>query len=179
MGRGFGGAGLKGNPKEKRPFSRKHLIHVIFKSSRARGANSFLAPRNAKRVNQIIRSVGRKTGVEIRDYVNVGNHLHLLIKTHHRLCMSRFLRAVGGLLPRLILGCEKGRPLVEPFWDGRPYSKIVAGGLRSFRQIQNYFSKNRRQGVWRPESSQRDSPYLQSSHLRSGDLVAGLARAGP
>ncbi len=95
--------------------------------------------------------MGRKTGVEIRDYVNVGNHLHLLIKSHHRLCVTRFLRAIAGLIPRLVLGCEKGRPLGEAFWDGRPYSKILAGGLRPLKVIKSYFAKNRRQGFWSPD----------------------------
>ena len=145
IGKPFGGAKLIGNPKVKRPFSRKHLIHIILKSSKAKGAHSFLHTRNKKTINDLVKSTARKCHVEIKDYVNVGNHLHILIKAGHRISVTRFLRAVSGLIPRKLLKCEKGNPLDEPFWDGRPFTKIVAAGFRPFKIIKRYFDKNRRQ----------------------------------
>lgn len=145
IGKPFGGARIKAHPKVKRPFSRKHLIHMILKSSYAKGAHSFLHPKNVKWVNQMVRTLAKKFGVEIRDYVNVGNHLHILIKSPHRSCVTKFLRTLAGLLPRGLLKCEKGRPLGFDFWDGRPFTKIIAVGFKPFRHIANYFNKNRRQ----------------------------------
>ncbi len=126
-------------------------MHVILKSSRAKGANSFLHPRNKKRVDHLVRRLAKNSGVELRDYVNVGNHLHILLKSAHRGLFNRFLRSLAGILPRQIFGCEKGSPLGFAFWDGRPFTKIVAEGLRPFKIIRAYFDKNRRQAQHRAE----------------------------
>ena len=145
IGKPFGGSKFKGNPKGKRPFSRKHLLHLILKSSHAKGPHSFLHPRNKKRVDALVRALAKKFGVEIRDYVNVGNHLHILIKSSHRNFITRFIRSLTGLLPRKLLKCEKGQPLGFSFWDSRPFTKIIAEGVRPFRNIIRYFNKNKRQ----------------------------------
>ena len=89
--------------------------------------------------------------MEIRDYVNVGNHLHLLVKCNHRVYLSRFLKSLTGLLPRKIFNCEKGHPLGFTFWDGRPFTKIVAEGFKPFQIIRKYFDKNRWQVLKRVE----------------------------
>lgn len=151
IGKSFGGSRLRGHPKKKRPFSKRNLIHVILKSSRAKGALSFLHPRHRVKVDRLVRAVAQKTGVEIRDYVNVGNHLHLLIRCSHRDFVTAYLRSLAGLLPRRLMNCEKGRPLGFSFWDARPFTKIVADGRRPFFVIRSYFRKNRKQALCRVE----------------------------
>ncbi len=207
IGVGFGGSKFRGNPKGKRPFSKKHHIHIVLKSSFAVGANSFLAVRHREYVNRIVRSLAAKSGIRLYDFVNVGNHLHLMVKASHRSALSKFLRSLSGILPRRILNAQKGRPLslqksrdslqvnknkdglrvnegrdglrvnksgdglkvntgghgrglgarevhnLQPgdFWDGRPFSKIVAEGLRPFAVIRRYFEKNRRQAQQKVE----------------------------
>lgn len=93
----------------------------------------------------MIRSTAQRCGVDVKDYVNVGNHLHLRVKTSHRSLMVRFLRALSGRIPRLVMNCKKGQPLGFKFWDSRPYTKIVAQGLRAFKILHRYFEKNLRQ----------------------------------
>lgn len=143
----FGGSCLKGNPKKRRPFSRKHLMHLILKSSKAKGRHSFLHRKNQKMVDHLVRQMAKKSGVEIRDYVNVGNHLHILLKSSHRRFLAKFLRSLCGILPRRLFKCEKGAPLGFEFWDSRPFTKIIAEGLRPFKIIRQYFNKNRRQAM--------------------------------
>ncbi len=178
VGKPFGGSKFKGNPKTKRPFSSRHYTHLILKSSKAKGAHSFLARKHQKRVNQAVRRLAGHFGVELREYANVGNHLHLLVKARRREQMSDYLRALAGVLVRIVMGCEKGNPLNrarqrprgsgaksgraaclgsdvsmddQKFWDARPYTKIVAIGLMPFRKIRNYFEKNRGQAQVRVE----------------------------
>ncbi|MCC7405672.1 MAG: transposase [Bdellovibrionales bacterium] len=144
IGKPFGGGShQQSHPKAKRPFSRRHLIHLILKSSQAKGSRSFLHKNNSPRVNQLVRRQARLNGIQLNDYVNVGNHLHLLIKCAHRRQLIRFVRAVTGLIPRIILNCERGNPLPKSFWDGRPFTKILALGRRTFLVIRKYFAKNR------------------------------------
>ncbi len=180
IGVGFGGSKYRGNPKGKRPFSRKHYIHIVLKSSLAVGVNSFLAVRHREYVNRVARSLAAKSGIRLYDFINVGNHLHLMVKASHRSALSKFLRALSGILPRRILNAQKGRPLslqksrgglhgnkdghgrglgtteahdLQPgdFWDGRPFSKIVVEGCRPFAIIRRYFEKNRRQAQQKVE----------------------------
>lgn len=145
IGKGFGGNQKKGHPKGKRPFSSKHFTHLVLKSSYAKGKWSFLHYRNKSRVDRLVFNLAKKCGVQIRDYVNVGNHLHLLVKASDRVCVTRFLRSLTGILPRLLCGCEKGRKLGFSFWTGRPYTKIIASGWKPFNVITRYFEKNRNQ----------------------------------
>ena len=147
IGKPFGGGRLKGHPKTKRPFSKKHLIHVIFKSSKAKGNNSFLHPRNVKMINRLVRNLSKRCDIEIKEYANVGNHLHLLIKASHRNFMIKYLRTLAALIPRKLLNCEKGRELGFAFWDSRPFSRIVADGKKSFLAIKHYIEKNKRQAM--------------------------------
>ncbi len=80
----FGGNFLKGNAKRARPLSSKHAIHVVLKSEMATGPRSFLAGRNVRKVDAIIRSRASKVGVRIYHAVNVGNHIHLIIRPQYR-----------------------------------------------------------------------------------------------
>ncbi len=159
VGKPFGGSKYKGNPKTKRPFSSRHYTHLILKSSKAKGVYSFLATKNQRRVNEAVRRLAAHFGVELREYANVGNHLHLLVKANRREQISGYLRALSGVLVRIVMNCQKGSPMRAAgqrenggkFWDGRPYTKIVAIGLKPFRGIREYIEKNRRQTQVRVE----------------------------
>ncbi|MCC7404539.1 MAG: transposase [Bdellovibrionales bacterium] len=153
IGKPFGGSNLKSHPKVKRPFSSKHQIHLILKSSLAKGVHSMLHPKNVDHVNRLVRRFAIDNGIQLQNYVNVGNHLHLLVKCRHRRQLARFLRTISGLIPRRILGCQRGNPLAttEKFWDARPFTKIMASGRRTFQIIRRYFDKNRWQALNRVE----------------------------
>ncbi len=174
VGKPFGGSKFKGNPKTKRPFSSRHYTHLILKSTKARGTHSFLARKHQKRVNQAVRRLAGHFGVELREYANVGNHLHLLVKARRREQLCGYLRALSGVLVRIVMNCQKGNPMRragqrlgvrgamsgrgvdaaingEKFWDARPFTKIVAIGVRPFQNIRKYLEKNRRQAQVRVE----------------------------
>jgi REP element-mobilizing transposase RayT len=149
IGKPFGGSTLRSHPKVKRPFSSQHQIHLILKSSRAKGVHSMLHPKNVDHVNRLVRQFAVENGVHLQNYVNVGNHLHLLVKCRRRRQLASYLKTITGLIPRLILGCQRGNPLsaTEKFWDARPFTKIMASGRRTFEIIRRYFDKNRRQAL--------------------------------
>lgn len=138
----FGGNCIKSHPKIARPFSSKHLIHVILKSERASGAFSFY---NFEReILKILRNLERSLGVSVKDVVVMGNHIHLSLKTNSRRAFQTFLKATSGLIARCVLKAEKGRAsLIKNFFAGRPFSRIVAQGRKSFEILENYFQLNR------------------------------------
>jgi hypothetical protein len=45
------------------------------------------------------------------------------------------------LIPRIVTGAKKGKPLSRKFWDGLAYTKIVTFG-RQFKNTSNYVFRN-------------------------------------
>ncbi len=137
--REHGGDIRKGKRKIARPFDPKKPMHLVFRSTRARGVRSMLHPKNKKRVDVLVKSVARKSGVRIYQYANVGNHLHLLVSAGVRKDLQSFLRRLSGAIALLITGARKGSS--QRFWDGLVYSRIVTWG-REFKTVTLYVIRN-------------------------------------
>jgi REP element-mobilizing transposase RayT len=143
----FGGSLLKGsNPKEKRPVSTKHPMHIVLRSSHTNGGRSFLVKRNSTVIDRIVKNQITRWGLRLYRYENVGNHIHLLVKTTHRAHLKGFLRSMTGLIARHVLGAERGSGKFVKFWCARPFSRIVSWG-REYRSVLNYFEKNQLQAL--------------------------------
>ena len=135
-----------GKRKEARPFSHKHPIHLVFRSSRAKGAWNLLLPKNARRVERVLKTCSEAYGIKVYRFVNVGNHLHVLVKTEARQRLqarenlASFLRRFAGEVAFQITGAKKGAGK-GGFWDRLVYSRIVSWG-RQYDIISLYFTKN-------------------------------------
>ena len=163
----FGGSRLRGNAREARPISTRRPIHLVMRSDLAKGHRSFLEKRFALRIEDLVRRVARKKGVKLYRYANAGNHLHLLVLPGSRKGYQGFIRAITGLVPRMILGTERGKPLPEEvsFWDARPFTRIVEWG-RDFKGVGAYLLQNKLEALG-------FVPYLPRG------LKKSRARAGP
>ena len=158
----FGGALLKGNPKEKRPLTLKTPLHLVLKSQKAFGPSSMLAKAHAKKIDQLVRKQAAACGIKIYHFVNVGNHLHLVVRLQDRRLYRVFIRAVSGLIARQVLGTERG-PQVEAqetsadievisetktkktqFWVARPFTRLVTWGP-DYKGLALYMKKNQAQ----------------------------------
>lgn len=136
----FGGAYLgSSNPKVKRPISSKRCMHLVVRSSLAKGRLSFL--NRGRRIQEIINKQGRNLGVKIYRQANGGNHLHLIILPRSRDAFKNFVRAITGLVAREVLHAERGSSKNLQFWDQRPFSRIVSWG-KDFRAVSNYLLQN-------------------------------------
>lgn len=138
----FGGQIYAGNPKHKRPFYSKLALHLVLRSSLAKGRNSMLHDRNRDRIKWLIRKQAKRFGVELYRYANSGNHLHLLVKpSRERAGLQAFLRAVSGLIARTVLQAERGSAKGKKFWDARPFSRVVSWG-KAFDRCARYIERN-------------------------------------
>lgn len=160
---------MEGRRKATRPLSTKHAIHLVLKSSGARDSRSLLRPRLARMARQVLFHQAKKSNIKILDYVNVGNHLHLTIRLHDRQGFKKFSRAATGLIARQALKKERGpariattetelksnsrqsestksSPKKTPFWDHRPFTRIVTWG-RDLKALMRYLEKNRKQSL--------------------------------
>lgn len=140
----FGGSLLTSNPKNKRPISTTKAIHLVLKSQYAGGRYSMLQPYNAKKIESVILFHAKHWGIKIYHYVNVGNHLHLVIKLHNRRSFNPFIRVITGLIARHILNAERGSAKDIKFWVARPFTRLISWG-QDYLNINNYMKKNKSQ----------------------------------
>ena len=139
--RTFGGVSLKKRRKVKRPLRERKVHHVVFKSSKAVGGLSFYA--HKKQVKEILDKQSRKFFVQVIDFVNMGNHLHLKVRFNDRHRFGQFLKSFAAMVARMVTGACRGKPFGR-FWDGLVYTRIL---LTSFEELglRGYFEGNHRQ----------------------------------
>ncbi|MBL7671191.1 MAG: transposase [Bdellovibrionaceae bacterium] len=170
----FGGALLKGNPKTRRPISTKEPIHLVLKSKFAFGPRSMLQRYNVNKIEEIVRKQAKKCGLRIYHFVNVGNHLHLVIKLHDRKGYAKFIRALSGLIARHVLKKERGPTRNElsdenrasrkmSFWVARPFTRLIAWG-RDYNHVARYMEKNR-------DQSRQDTPSYKKVVAWGFDII--------
>ncbi|MEO5668319.1 MAG: transposase [Bdellovibrionota bacterium] len=129
----FGGSLLKNShPKTKRIFNPKLPLHVVLKSSKARGPLSLL--NHSRRVTTILAEQAQRHHVQLLQVANAGNHLHLLLEARSREHVSNFLRAISGRIAQAVSP-------KDGFWDARPFSRIVSRG-RELRNVARYLGMN-------------------------------------
>ncbi|MGZ3698468.1 MAG: transposase [Bdellovibrionota bacterium] len=153
----------KGRRKLMRPIDARRPMHVVFRSSKARGELSFLHPKHVSQVNRLISALARKYGVTIHEFANVGNHFHLLIKGRSRTAIQNFLRAVGSRVAQLVTGAKKGKPFRKTkegraFWDELVFTRVIASGLKSYRAVKNYIWLNVQESIGLLPQARRSRP---------------------
>jgi REP element-mobilizing transposase RayT len=143
----FGGSLLKkSNAKTARPISTKHAMHIVLKSSLAKGEWSLLSPKNQKMVDKALRTLTKKYGIKIYEFANVGNHLHLLIKLNNRFTFKPFIRALAGCIALKVTGANKFKGLKHKFWDYRPWSRIVEW-KKAYTMAKDYVIQNHLEAI--------------------------------
>lgn len=189
----FGGSGdsktkKTSNPKTARYIDPKGFLHLVLRSTLAKGERSFLM--RDRTIRKVLQTQAAATGVTIRSFANAGNHLHLIVSPHSRRSFKRFIRASTGLIARKTLGAERNSPWRKPsrdrsgavltdtarsptrFWDARPFTRIVTWG-RDYSGVKNYLELNR---VEVATGLDRDSArgLLKELERRTAGLAAGF-----
>lgn len=139
-----GGKPSRGRRKSARPFSPKLPLHLVLRSTRAKGEWSFRHGRNQARVDGLVRRAATEAGIQIHKYANVGNHLHLLIETKDKASYRKFVRILSGAIAMAVTKARKSSPLrglTTRFWDAIPFSRVVTRG-RDFETTSAYIVKN-------------------------------------
>ncbi len=144
--------------KTVRPFTSKAPLHLVMRSSRARGTWSMLHRRNKARITSMIYVYAERFHVKVYRAANVGNHIHLLVKAEERKNLADFLRVLAGRIAVTVSGAQKGVKRIGRFWDYLYWSRLVSWG-RDFYQVRKYvlanelekFSNNRRELIHKSE----------------------------
>ncbi len=128
-----------------RPLDTKNSMHIVLRSSKAKGAWAFTNHR--REVKNILQKFCGKYGIKLIDFANVGNHLHLHIKLGNRQTYRPFIRAITAAIMMSVTGVNRwsktSAKLIEnKFWDFRPYSRVVMS-WRATLNLRDYFAFNR------------------------------------
>jgi hypothetical protein len=126
-----------------RPLSTRDTMHLVLRSSRATGTQSFR--RHSGKVEAILRRFAAKYGVRILSLANVGNHLHLQVRLGNRRHYNPFIRAVTAAIAMAVSGASRWNKAKEKFWDYRPFSRVVKS-WRGFLTLKDYIRINQLEG---------------------------------
>ena len=140
----LGGGLFAGKRKEKRPFHRSGLVHVTMRAEAATGRWSMLNRKHKGYVYLEGDRIARESRVKLVKYVNVGNHLHLVVKARTKQNLQRFLRVFTGRIAILVTGARKGKPLAKRFWDLLVHTKLVISDRQEIN-LSRYMQKNLRE----------------------------------
>jgi putative transposase len=149
------GGDIKNPQKRQRPLSVKDSMHIVIRSSQAKGPWSF--KKYQQDIYDILEKFADKHFIEIKSYANVGNHIHMHIKLFKRKSFAPFIRAITAAIMIKVTGFCKWRPKPEgfQFWDHRPFSRVVKS-YQAFKNLMDYIQINTLEGlrVAREEASQ-------------------------
>ena len=178
--RAHGGSLSKGVRKLSRPLDRKRPVHLVFKSSSARGALSFLRPDHRLAVDRIIAKRAKQFAVKIHGKEVMSNHIHLVASFSNRTLFQNFMRTVSALIARHVTGARRGRPFGKRFWDDLLFSRVVSG-RRDFRGLTSYLQKNQIERDIHPIARLAVEEYeraAREARLRRCDIWEILSSAG-
>lgn len=148
-----GGEHTKNKRKTRRPFDPKQALHVVLRSSQARGKFSMLSPRHCNHIRNLMDRLKMRWGVSVYRYANVGNHIHLLIRAKSRSDWQGFIRELSGGIAMMVTGAKKGNGLERSktaglpesakrgFWDHLVFTRIVGFG-KDFKGVAEYVLTN-------------------------------------
>lgn len=145
--RPHGGTSLKKRRKLARPLTPGAVTHLVLKSSKTQGRLSFYWHKQL--VHRLMKEKARKFFVEILDFVNMGNHLHIKVRFKDKLRFQQFLKSYTALLARIITGARKGRPFGR-FWDGLAYTRVLTSKFEELG-LRGYFEGNHRERELGPD----------------------------
>jgi REP element-mobilizing transposase RayT len=126
----YGGDLLKtrAGRRHGRPLSTRQTMHLVLRSTKARGEWSFRKSRNEAHVNRIVDKFAVTYGVRVISMANVGNHLHLQIKLTNRFTYKPFIRAITAAIAMAVTGRSRWtRPKAQVL----PASKGLEGSKGS------------------------------------------------
>jgi REP element-mobilizing transposase RayT len=141
-----GGGKKQGRRKTARPISTKTPMHLVLRSSRARGEWSLL--RKQSEVESELHKTAKKFRIRVYKLANVGNHLHLLVQARRREDFQNFLRVFTQGVVFLVTRARKGNPIGK-FWDKLAFSRVVDWGT-DWRGMLTYLEKNILEGRGMP-----------------------------
>lgn len=132
-----------------RPIDTRNSMHLVLRSSLAKGAWSFARPENYKKIRSILEKFSRKHGIKILSSANVGNHLHLHIQITNRYTYKPFIRAITAAIAMAVTKISRWNKAKKKikFWDYRPFTRVIVG-FKALMTMKDYIKINQLEGFY-------------------------------
>ena len=134
---------------QSRPLSTKESMHLVVRSTLARGEWSFTKFKNRSLIKAIVNRASKRYGVRIHSMGVVGNHIHFHLKLGNRYLYNGFIKSLTIGIAMAVTGTSRLNPVlknqVRKFWDYRPFTRVVRG-FRSFLNLKDYIGINQLEG---------------------------------
>ncbi len=137
-----GGSATQGRRKLQRPLDSRKPVHLVLKSSHAKGQRSFLGSRNKLKIASILKDRAKQFAITLHSQQNVGNHIHVVASFKRREDFQNFLCTIAALIARHVTGARKGKPFGVKFWDSLAFTRVVMGRRDQYGLLR-YVDKNR------------------------------------
>jgi REP element-mobilizing transposase RayT len=135
-----GGTASKGKRKLSRPIATKKWMHLVLKAPKAKGTHSMLNQKHVRNIESIITGKAKKFRADLKEFVNMGNHIHFQVRVKSRESFQNFLRAITCLIARVVTGAKRGVKFGK-FWDGLAFSRIIST-LDELVRLEGYLQAN-------------------------------------
>jgi REP element-mobilizing transposase RayT len=135
-----GGEYAIGKRKTARPFSSQKPIHVVMRATKAKGPMALWTSRNSKNVAAIVKKRAKASDIRIYQFSNNGNHLHILLRSKHKLDFQNFLKTVAGHIAQMMTKAHRGAPKGK-FWDALTFTR-VGDWQRAYDNLKDYVLQN-------------------------------------
>ncbi len=120
-------------------------MHLVLRSSKAKGKLSFLTSENKTLIDFYVKKFANQFRIRILGLANVGNHIHLHLKLSNRFFYKSFIRALNSAIVTGIRKLNSWIKIEGKFFDERPFTRI-SSGLSDFENICRYVQINILQG---------------------------------
>ncbi len=167
-----------------RPLDTKNTMHLVLRSSKAKGSWSFNRTENYKKIKAILTKFTTKYGIQVLSMASVGNHLHLHIKLTNRYTYKPFIRAITAAIAMAVTkrsrwsqssstsdektdSMESARGVISSskkwkFWDYRPFTRVILG-FKNLLTLKDYIKINQLEGFYGRQHAEliiKGDPYI-------------------
>lgn len=133
-----------------RPLAVRATMHLVLRSSRAKGDLSFRRAKHKHKISEIVARFSKRHGVLVRQFANVGNHLHFHVQLRTREAYRPFIRGMTAAIAMAVTGVSRwsrpGELRRKGFWDLRPFTRILHSRHKRLT-LQNYIEINQLEGM--------------------------------
>lgn len=150
-----------------RPLATQKSMHLVLRSTQAKGEWSFKRPKHAARIRELTQTFAGRHGVKILSVANVGNHLHFHMRLSNRQTYRPFIRGLTAAIALAVTGASKLRPLSRKFWDYRPFTRIVQS-YSGYLRLRDYVRINQLEGHGYSRRAARFTVAWDSGRRRPG-----------
>ena len=127
--------------RRARPLSKKHPLHLVFKTNLAALPRGLRHPRTQAIVRQVIQQYSKRFFVKIEQVSIQKDHIHLLVRAYRRSSYLSFFKVVAGQIAQRVTGTFDESYEGPRIWKARPFSRVVKG-WKAYQIVRNYIQLN-------------------------------------